>query len=198
LYLFPKFSTFALQLGCLLFLPENETYTETEAAYERVVNGYGPDDFNNYKKFVYNHINTMAIPDLVGVLRLSAYDSTMFQHVLPRIKQLASTVTFNERKRLGQTMHQTWDMYFTLNESTDIAFEIGGIFYQLGFYEDALTYFEHSKNLFGDTADVFYNKALCYYQLRKDDLFVKTLKEAKFHFPSVNFGQLDKLNLGAV
>jgi len=195
---FPKFSTFDLQLGCLLFLPENESYAETQAAYERVVNGYGPDDFNNYKKFVYKHINTMGIPDLIGMLRLSAYDSTMFQNILPRIKQLSGIVTFNERKRLAQIMHQTWNMNFTLNEPTDIAFEIGGIFYQLGFYEDALVYFGHSKDLFGDTADVFYNKALCYYQLRMDKLFVKTVKEAKFYFPAVNFKQLDRLDLGAV
>ena len=121
----------------------------------------------------------MSLKELIAMLRMSAYDSTMFKNFLPRLKQLITRISFAERNRLAQTMHQTWNMYFTLNESFDLAYEIGGILYDLGFFREALEYFQYSINLFGHTADVYYNQALCYYQLREDSLFLKTLTEAK-------------------
>jgi len=195
---FPEFSNFNSELGCLLFLEDGDSYTEMQAAYQRVVNDFSPDDYNGLKKFIYKHIARMTLPELIGILRLSAYDSTLFMNILPRLKQVYSPISVNERKRLAQTMRQTYEMHFTLNEASDIAFEIGGIFYALGFYEEALTYFQSSINFFGETADIFYNRALCYYQLRQDDLFTKTLKEAKVAFPDYEkFAHLDKLDLGA-
>ena len=47
--LFPAYSTFHLELGCLFFLPESDSYQHTNAAYQRFVNNFGPDDFNSIK-----------------------------------------------------------------------------------------------------------------------------------------------------
>lgn len=197
--LFPLYSTFYLELACLLFLNDSESYTETPAAYQRFVDDFGPDDFNGLKRFTYKHMVNMSLLDLIGMLRLSAYDSTFFINLLPRLKQVSHQITFNQRKRLAQTMHQTWNRYFTLNEPYDLAFEIGGMLYQLGFYQDALSYFQYSIDLYGHTADVFYNRALCYYQLREDVLFLRTVKEAKASFPAYErFGHLDRLDLAAI
>lgn len=196
--LFPAFSNFHLELASLFLLPDAEKYTETHAAYHRVVNEYGPDDFNGLKNFSYKNLAKMEMPDLIGLLRLGAYDSSLFVNILPRLKQIGTQMTSQERSRLRQTIHQTWNMYFCINEPNDLAFEMAGILYQLGLYEEALTYFQFSVDLFGYTADVYYNKALCYYQLRQDQLFLRTVKEAKLHFPLENFEHLDKLDLEAV
>ena len=196
--LFPSSSTFHLELGCFLFLPESDSYTEVKIAYERFVNDFGPDDFNSVKNLIYRNIAKATLPELIAVLRLSAYDSRVFTNVLPRLKQLAKQVTFNQRTRLAQVMHRTWKMYFSIQESYDLAFEIGGLFYSLGYYQEALDYFQYSVNLFGQKPDLFYNQALCHYQLREDALFLKTVKEAKAAFPDYDrFIHLDKLDLGA-
>jgi len=127
-----------------------------------------------------------------------AYDSTMFRNLLPHIKNLSKRITVNDRTRLAQTMHRVWEMYFTLNEDYDMAFDIGGVFYSLGYYKEALNYFAHSVKQFGEKPDIFYNSALCYYHLRQDDLFLKTVTEAKAAFPNYeNFAHLDKLDLTA-
>jgi len=196
--LFPSSSTFHLELGCFLFLPESESYTEVKIAYERFVNDFGPDDFNSVKNMTYRNVANATLPELMAVLRLSAYDSRLFTNFLPRLKQLAQQITFNQRTRLAQSMHRTWKMYFSIRESYDLAFEIGGLFYSLGFYQEALNYFQFSINLFGQKPDLFYNQALCYYQLREDALFIQTVKEAKAAFPEYDrFEHLDKLDLGA-
>lgn len=194
--LFPDFSNFHLDIGCLLFLPDGETYVQTDAAYQQFVNDFGPDDFNTLKRLAYANISKLNIKDLIALIRLSAYDSTIFIKLLPRIKQVSRAITFNERRRLEQTLHQVWEMYFSISEAYDLAYEIGGVFYDLGFYDAALNQFEHSINLFGQRADVYYNKALCYYQLRQDALFVEILKEAKAAFPNSEvLGKLDQLDM---
>ncbi len=119
------------------------------------------------------HMAKMSLKELIAILRMSTYDSTKFKNPLPRLKQLITQVSFAERNRLAQTIHQIWNIYFTLNESFDFAYEIGGILYYQGFSREALEYFPYSINLFGHTADVYYNRALCYYQLRGDSLFLK-------------------------
>ena len=89
-------------------------------------------------------------------------------------------------------------MYFNINEPFDLAYEMGGIFYDLGFYKEALIYFKHSTTKYGEKADIYYNRILCHYQLREDALFASTLKEAKIVFPEIEkFAQLSKLDLGA-
>ena len=196
--LFPSFATLDIELGCLLFVPEPEKYTETHLAYEEVVNYFGPDDFNTLKEFTYQIGKKMNLTQLIAMLRLSSYDSTVFINMLPQIKILMQQITQKQRHRLAQTMHQTWQMYFMIHEPFDLAYEIGGIFYDLAYYKEALTYFEYSIGHFGDKADIFYNKALCYYQLRADDLFLQTLAEGKAMFPDFErFSHLEKLDLGA-
>lgn len=197
--LFPSSSNFHLELVCLLLLPDSEYYTKTQIAYERYVNDFGPDDFNSIKRFAYKQAAKMELNELLGIFRLSAYDSTFFINMLPKLKLLVQRVSFNERTRLAQTMHNTWNMYFTLREPLDLAFEIGGIFYSLGYYEEALEYFQYSINIYGHTADVYYNRALCYFQLRQDDLFLQTLQSGKDSFPEFQkFEHLNSLDLNEV
>lgn len=197
--LFPAFSNFHLDIGCLMFLPDGATYVQTDAAYQEFINNFGPDDFNTLKRLAYANVSKLYIKDIIALIRLSAYDSTIFIKLLPRIKQVAGAITFNERRRLEQTLHQVWDMYFSIKESYDLAYEIGGIFYDLGFYEAALKQYEHSIDLFGLKVDIYYNKALCYYQLRQDPLFLKTLAEAKQAFPNNEMlEKLDKLDMTSV
>lgn len=195
---FPTFSNFYSELACFLFLPETKTYVETKLAYKRFVDDFGPDDFNTLKRLSYTQLNRMSLPELIAMLRLSAYDSTFFENILPRFKQVARQVTLKERGRIAQSLHRTWKGYFSLQGSFDLAYEMGGIFYDLGYYKEALQYFHSSVNSFGEKADIFYNKALCHYQLREDTLFTSTLLAGKAAFPDYErFAHLDKLDLGA-
>lgn len=196
--LFPTNSTFHLDLGCLFFLPASEQYKETNAAYQQVVNDFGPDDFNSIKKSTYRNLSKLTLVELIALLRLSAYDSTFFIKTLAQFKHVAQRINFNQRKRLAESLHKVWNLFFDLNEPYDLPYELGGFFYDLGFYKEALDYFQHAIDASGLKDDIYYNQILCYYQLRKDDLFRKTLKEAKKAFPkSTLFERLDQLDLNA-
>lgn len=193
---FPSFSNFHLEIGCLLFLEEGESYMQTDAAYQEYVNNFGPDDFNSIKKLAYNNVSRLNIVDLIALFRLSAYDSTFFIKLLPRLKQASKSITVKERIRLSQTLELVWEMYFNIHESLDLAYEIGGLLYDLGYYEKALLYFQYSVDVYGHKDDIYYNQVLCYYQLKQDKLFYITLNKAKLAFPDYElFGNLEKLDM---
>ncbi len=195
---FPDSSTFHLQIACFLFLEKSDSYQFTNAAYQRFVNDFGPDDFNSIKKSTYKNIEELNMIELLALLRLSAYDSSFFIKIFPRIKKLSQAISIEQRIRLAQAIHKTWNMYFDINEPYDFANDLAGLFYELGFFQEALDYFDFSIISNGKKDDTYYNMILCYYQLRKDELFVKTLKEAKGLFPdSTILSQLDKLDLDA-
>lgn len=194
--LFPKYSTFHLELACILLVPNPEDFSYTNEAYKCYVNDFGPDDFNTIKKLSYGNISKLKLIDLLSILRLSAYDSTLFRQFLPQIKIVIKMISNEERNRLSQTLHKIWDSYFNIGEPFDIAYAIGGLYYDLGYYPEALKYFDHSDDYFGLRADNYHNRILCYYQLRQDELFSSTLKEAKAHFPGNDqIALLDKLDL---
>ena len=176
-----------------------DAYQYTNAAYQRFVNDFGPDDFNSLKQLTYRHISKLSFMELIALLRLSCYDATFFVKIFPWLKKVSHTISANQRARLVQTLHQVWEGYFDIEEPYDLAFELGGFFYDLGYYREALDYFQFAINVHGHKVDLYYNRILCYYQLRKDELFKITLKEAKVAFPnSTKFEQLDKLDLTAV
>jgi tetratricopeptide (TPR) repeat protein len=192
LALFPDYSNFHLELGCLLMVEDPQDYLETQEAYRRFVNDYGPDDFFALARFSYKHVKEMNVRELLGLLRMGAYDSTLFENVLPRLKEVSQKITHEERTRINQMLHRTWEMYFTLNESYDLAFEMGGILYDLGYYHDAILFFDYSAAIYGRTEDAYYNKALCYYQLEEDDRLMATVNESLAIFPE--FKKIEELS----
>ena len=194
--LFPSYSNFHLEIGCLLFLKDATKYTHVDMAYHQSVNEFGPDDFNSIKQLAYQNISKLRLKELIALCRLGIYDATFFIKLLPRLKQVSKQISSNERTRLAETMDFTWNMYFHINESFDLAYEIGGLLYDLGYYNKALTYFQRSVDIFGMKEDIYYNQALSYYQLREDDQFYKTLNKAKAVYPdSKLFEKLDTLQM---
>ncbi len=194
--MFPTHSTFNLELGAMVFLDQSDSYSETISAYQNFVNDFGPDDFNTIKNLSYSNVAKLNVEELIAHFRLSAYDSTYFAKMLPRLKQVSSSITHNERTRIYETMHNVWNMYFYIGETFDLAYAMGGLCYDLGYYNDALIYFDNSINTHGHKADTYYNTALSYYQLRQDQMFFKTLEEGKKAFPGYDrFTELDKLDV---
>jgi len=196
--LLPTGSSFRLELPLMLFVEDWDSFTETQLAYQRFVNDFGPDDFNSLRRYALKGLNTANISELLALMRFGVYDATLFKNILPTLKILSGRVTFNERAHLARTMHKVWENYFEIHEPQDLAFEMASIFYSLGFYKDSLVFFKRSIQEFGYTADTYFNSALCYYQLREDQLFLKTVKAAKKAYPDfAKFAELDRLDLSA-
>ncbi len=188
----------SLQLGCLMLVSNPRQYGETFKAYEQHVTGFGPDDYNGMKKMVYRLVNELTLKELFLSLKMGFYDSNLFLQLLPFIKKKLSTLSLEDSKMLTKTLHLIEKYYFDIQEPISTSYEIAGLFYDLGFHSEALQIYEQLSKDFGEIADVYYNRILCYYQLRMDDRFVSTLIEARIAFPAFDkFDQLDKIDLNA-
>ncbi|MDA9773814.1 SAM-dependent methyltransferase [Saprospiraceae bacterium] len=181
--LFPNYSNFHLEIACLLMCKDSKEYKHTNSAYQYFVDDFGPDDFNSFKQFAYGNISRLQLREILALIRLSAYDSIFFIKLLPGIKRAAKSISVDERPRLAQTMNRVWEMYFDIKESFDLAYEIGGLLYDLGYYENAIQFFKRSTKAFGQQADIMYNEVLCLYQLKQDRSFYNLLEQAKELFP---------------
>ena len=186
----------SIELGCLFFTKQTFNYPTLEKMYRKHSRQLNLDDLNSMKKLVYKNIANSNLSELLGLLRLSAYDSAIFITLLPRIKQLTKEVSFKQRARLKQTVAHVWNKHYAITKDYDLSFELGGLMYDLGYYHLALDYFKYSTDSFGNKVDVYYSEILCYYQLRQDEMFFKTLSEAKLKFPKTDqFLSLEQLDM---
>lgn len=168
--LFPKHHTAYLQIGCLLFVSEPTTFRGTQLAFDRFVNTFGPDDYFSLKKFLEGEIPEMDFRTLMASIRLSGYDARLFLQLAPQLESTLVQLTSEERWGLFQTLILVWDLYFPLGEQQDLAFTIGGILYELAFFEEAIRFFDLSAQLYGPQSDVLFNQALCHAALNRPEV----------------------------
>jgi hypothetical protein len=180
---FPEGSNFHVELACLLCLPNAASYIDTIASYEENVNDFGPDDYYGMTKNHYTTVQNMSMRDLLYLIRFSAFDSTFFYNIISSFKKSLKEISVVERGKISQNLHSIWNFYFNINEPFDLAFELGGMFFDLGYYEDAILYFDHSKDKFGVTQDYAYNKALCFFQLSRDVEFIDLIDNTMLSYP---------------
>jgi tetratricopeptide (TPR) repeat protein len=160
--LFPDHSHVSLNVGCFLLLNSATAYTETQRAYRRHVQEFGPDDFYTISKQARQHIDEMATIEMLAFMRLSYYDSHLFAHYLPRLMELASSCSQDERQAIIEVIERVWASYFPLGEELDLAAQIASVLYEMDEYQGALTYFERSAALYGQDTGTLYNRAVCH------------------------------------
>ena len=188
--------TFHIEVACFLMLENKDAYKNTVETYEQSVNNFGPDDFNTIKKVAYKNAHKLQLHEIIAFLRMGASDSSLFMRFLPMIKMHVKNISLEDRKRLSQLLRQVGYFYFHIGESEDLAFAIGGLYFDLGYYEESLSSFEISVANYGHKEDSYYNMALCYYQLRMDKEFVDMFNESKRLYPNGStIAELNKLDL---
>lgn len=183
LSMFDSNTNLSIDLGCLNFIKNSEEFHIFNETYRKHSSQMNLDDINSLKKLVYKNLSTANLSELLGLIRLNAYDSSIFISLLPSIKVLSKDISIKQRTRLRQTIIEVWKKYYAVKKDYDLSYELGGLLYDLGYYSEALDYFTYSSDIFGYTVDVDYNQILCYYQLRQDESFYKALKAAKLRFP---------------
>ena len=194
--IFDSSTNLSIDLACLMLIKQPFKYHLFEETFHKHSSQINLDDVNSMKKLVYKNLSTIDLSELLSLIRLNSYDSSIFISLLPNIKVLAKDISVKQRTRLRQTIIKVWANYYMIKADYDFSYELGGLMYDLGYYDEALGYFKHSSDAFGNKIDVDYNEILCYYQLRKDSLFYEALEAAKLRFPKSNaFARLDELDM---
>ncbi|HEY7387255.1 MAG TPA: SAM-dependent methyltransferase [Bryobacteraceae bacterium] len=119
-------------------------YRETRRAYEHAIQEFGPDDFFTLKEGVEGLCESLTLETLVALLRLSRWDYRRFLAMAPRLSQLAADSSPEWKREIAAAALRVWDAYLPLGEAEDVAFAIGTVVLQAGYYAEALDFFGRS------------------------------------------------------
>lgn len=157
-----------LNVGCILMLQSPASYANTRLAYRRFVDRFGPDDFFSMKIWFDEHLEQMALSQILAFWRLGRYDAQLFHQSAKRILTLLPDSSEEEMDDIRQGIFIMWTGYYPMNEKHDLALDCGILLYQLDLYEDALVFFERSLKDYEATPEVLYNMAICCYEAGND------------------------------
>lgn len=140
---------------------------ETHQAYAAAIEQFGPDDFFTLKKGVEKTYDTMTLPQILALLRLSGWDANILLGCFPTLLDRVDSLSERERQALYEAIRQVWETYFPIGEKRDLAFFLGMLLYGMAYYSEALGYFQHSLQFYGPDASTAYNIGMCHYCLQQ-------------------------------
>ena len=150
-----------------LFLLSNSShdFVETTMAYNEIIESIGPDDFYIIKKAVVPLSESLETKEILTFLRFTVWDARTFQECYNILLERIDTEENFPLEELVVVMNKVWDHYFPIGEEGDLAYYIGLLFSYIGYDSDAVRYFEYSYELYGASAEIYYQIALCSYNL---------------------------------
>ena len=168
LALVPSRAHASLAVICLLTMPDAGRHAETQRAYRRHVDDFGPDDFYGIAAHSRNTTATMSVADILAYLRLSRHDGRQLEHYLPRLMELVAELDATARENLIEAVEDVWDMYFPLGEAFDLANGIARLLHAMDDCERAVIFYERSMAIYGPDTGTLCNIAACYRRLGEE------------------------------
>ena len=152
----------------LFLLSENShDLIETSMAYNEIIESIGPDDFYIIKKGVVPLNKSLTTKELLTFLRFTVWDGrTFLEFYNTLLERIANEEDFPEDELIS-IIHNVWEHHFPIGEEGDLAYYLGTILAYFGYDSDALKLFESSIEFYGEDAAVYYEIALCNYNLQE-------------------------------
>ena len=132
LALFPSHAPSRLTTPCFLALKQAQDYWYTQATYQQSMAIYGPDEWYTISVHARKYMHEMTLEEILAYTRLSHYDSHLFARSLPRLCELAPTLTREEREALVEVVTLVWAGSFLLSERPTLASDLCQLFELLG------------------------------------------------------------------
>jgi tetratricopeptide (TPR) repeat protein len=158
-----------LNVGCILMLPQLAAYADTRLAFHRCMEQFGPDDFFSLKEWMDPQMELLEVRHFLSIWRLSGYDAQLFRQGAKRMMALLPTSSEEDLEDIRRGIHRMWEGYYPMDEQYDVAFDCGMLLYEMFRYADALIFFQRSLEQHEAQVPVYYNMAICHYELGADD-----------------------------
>jgi hypothetical protein len=153
----------SLNLNTCTFLLDrtNRSFPATKAEYQQTQSAFGSDDLFALLAWLNPHIDEMAVPQILALLRLSRWDPITLTRVFPALARQIHNAPA-QRDDLRNAVLLTWANHFPLTQNDNVlAFYSGVLLLELRFFEEAASMFKTSNDSFGSSAATSYNLGLC-------------------------------------
>ncbi len=156
-------------MSLFLLSQRSHDFNETAMAYREIIEGIGPDDFYVIKKAMVPHNKTLTTKELLTFLRYTVWDArTFLEFYNTLLEHIAEKENF-PKEELIAVLHQVWEHYFPIGEEGDLSSCLGSLFAYFGYDEDAIRMYCSSLEYYGEDPAIYYELALCYYNLQEFD-----------------------------
>jgi hypothetical protein len=141
---------------------------EQRFAFTDAFEWFGADDAFNFGGFASADASRGLFP-LLAVLRMSGWDSIIFERLLPAIQAVLPTLSEAGKDEIRRAATLVWDSYFPIKNGSDVAFALGMLLLDLDFHAEASSFFQHSIDSHGVAPGTAFNTALCAFHLGQPD-----------------------------
>ena len=186
-----------IEVGAFLLGRHPGGYPETRLAYTEAVERGGPDDFFGLKKGIEMSYDALDAQQLLAYLRLSGWDANVFAGCCPTLAKHAASASEDLRQEMYWACRHVWDTYYPIGEPHDLAFQIGTLLSDLGFYAAAIEFFERSIALYGLDPATAYDIALCYNDLHRWEEALACVDQALTLDPSLEAARALRIQVQA-
>jgi tetratricopeptide (TPR) repeat protein len=167
-----------LNISAFMFGDSPGTFIETRQAYAETIERFGPDDFFTLKTGIEQVYEALSLEQLLAFFRLSCWDYKRFWECLSALKKQLEDISEIQREDLQEAILKVWDSYLPIGEENDLAFQLGTLLLELGFYDDALELLQHSVDLYGAAPGTAYNMGVCYYSVGQREQALERVDQA--------------------
>jgi tetratricopeptide (TPR) repeat protein len=154
-----------INMSLFLLSKSTHNFVETTMAYNEIIESIGPDDFYIIKKAVVPLGESLETKQLLTFLRLTVWDARTFQEFYNILLERIDEEENFPLEELIIVINKVWEHYFPIGEEGDLAYYLGSLLSYIGHDSDALRFFEYSYEIYGASAEIYYNIALSYFNL---------------------------------
>lgn len=124
-------------------------FLETQQVFQEAIEDGGPDDFFMLKKAVEPQYDGLPLDQLLAILRLSGYDSTLLAGMLPAIEQQLPVLDEARQEQLFAVLNRVWDMAYPIGEGFNLPLVMAKLYASLGCIHEALACLEEAQSIYG-------------------------------------------------
>lgn len=139
----------------------------TRSAFADWIETFGPMDFIALQDQV-RGAEKLELGALLALLRLADFDAWVFYRVVDKMLPQLDDAPELLRREARRALHRVWARYYHLGGNNDVPFELARVWQRLKHHGEALTFYQRSIELFGESHVTHHNIGLCIYYGRHD------------------------------
>ena len=147
-------------------------------AFQDYINSFGPNEFYYFQKTLRDECQNPSLQSIISLLKLSHFDCKIFYKFRLDIINGIGKESDGIRAEFQNAIHKLWKNYYHMNETEDVAFELGRLFYGLFMYKEAIEFYQHSIDVCGRHFVTFQNMGMCYASLDDNENAKHCLRKA--------------------
>jgi tetratricopeptide (TPR) repeat protein len=156
-----------VNMSLFLLSQSSHDFIETTMAYNEIIESIGPDDFYIIKRSVVPLNKSFTTKELLTFLRFTVWDARTFLEFYNTLLERIQNEKDFPKDELIDVIYKVWEHYFPIGEEGDLAYCLGSLLGYFGYDSDAIELFKSSLEFYGEDAAIYYEIALCYYNLQE-------------------------------